>query len=426
MQYLTSADWLPSLQSGFRPGHSTETAVLRVLSDILQAVDRGDVASLVLLDLSAAFDTVDHDILLERLQVSYGIDGAVHRWFQSYLLGRTQYVRRGLKSSSSVRVVCGVPQGSVLGPVLFILYTADLTSLIEKHGLSPHLYADDTQVYGSCRPTAVDSFSTRVSECVGDIASWMRSNRLQLNRDKTEVLWCSTGRRQHQLPTTALSIDGVPVSPVSSVRDLGFFIDADLVMRSHVQRSVSRCFAALRQLRQIRRLLPTATFQSLVVALVHSRLDYGNSVLVGIPAYLACRLQSVLNAAARLIYNLRRSDHITDALISLHWLRASERIKYKVAVLTYKVLNGSAPRYLGTFERIANHPGRRSLRSAQSNRLLVPPYRLSTVGFRAFPVAGAHIWNNLPDEVTSAQSLPVFRQRLKTYLFSVSYPDLII
>ena len=253
----------------------------------------------------------------------------------------------------------------------------------------------------------------------------MRLNRLQLNPDKTEVLWCSTGRRLHQLPTAALKIDGVPVAPVLSVRDLGIFIDADLVMRSHVQRSVSRCFAALRQLRQIRRLLPTATFQSLVVALVHSRLDYGNSVLVGIPAYLTCRLQSVLNAAARLIYNLRRSDHITDALISLHWLRASERIKFKIAVLTYKVLHGSAPRYLGTFERIADRPGRQSLRSARTNPLFVPSFRLSTVRSRAFPVAGTRIWNDLPDEVTSVQSLSVFCQRLKTCLFSSSYPDLI-
>ncbi len=254
----------------------------------------------------------------------------------------------------------------------------------------------------------------------------MRSNRLQLNSDKTEVLWCSTGRRLHQLQTASLLIDGVAVAPVSSVRDLGIFIDADLVMRTHVQRTMSRCFAALRQLRQIRRSLPTATFQSLVVALVHSRLEYGNSVLVGIPAYLVCRLQSVLNAAARLVYNLKRSDRITDALISLHWLRASERINYKVAVLTYKDLHGNAPRYLGTFDRIADRPGRQFLRSAQTNRLLVPSFRLSTVGSRAFRVTGPQIWNDLPDEVTSAQSLPVFRQRLKTFLFRVSYHDLIV
>ena len=110
---------------------------------------------------------------------------------------------------------------------------------------------------------------------------------------------------------------------------------------------MSCCFAALRQLRQIRRYVPiSSTFQKLVVALVHSRLDYCNGVLVGIPAHLMRRLQSVLNAAARLIFNLKRSDHITDALVSLQWLRVSERIQYKIAVLSYKVLHDTVPRYL--------------------------------------------------------------------------------
>jgi len=125
-------------------------------------------------------------------------------------------------------------------------------------------------------------------------------NRLQLNSDKTEVLWCATSRRQHQLPSTGMLIDGVHITPVKSVRDLGIYIDADLSMRMHVKKTVSCCFVALRQLRQIRRYVPTSTFQKLVVALVHSRLDYGNGVLVGIPAHLMRRLQSILNAATRL------------------------------------------------------------------------------------------------------------------------------
>jgi len=132
---------------------------------------------------------------------------------------------------------------------------------------------------------------------------------------------------------TGMLIDGVHITPVKSVglRDLGIYIDADLSMRMHVKKTVSCCFAALRQLRQIRRYVPTCTFQKLVVALVHSRLDYGNGVLVGIPAHLMRRLQSVLNAAARLIFNLKRSDDITDALVSLHWLRVPERIQSQVS-----------------------------------------------------------------------------------------------
>ena len=359
-----------------------------------------------------------------RLQETFGINDVVHRWFHSYLFDRIQYVRCGSTASATTRLVCGVPQGSVLGPVLFILYTVDLVSLVEGHDLGAHLYADDSQVYGSCQPAAVSELTAAVSRCVQDIAGWMRTNRLQLNSDKTEVLWCATNRRQHQLPSAPISIDGTPVDPVKFVRNLGIYVDADLVMQTHVKRTVSRCFATLRQLRQIRRLVPSSTFQKLVITLVVNRLDYGNAVLVGLPAYLVRRLQSVLNAAARLIFNLRSSDHITDALVSLHWLRIPERIQFKTAVLTFKVLHGTAPRYLGPLVRVADLPGRRALRSAGTDNLVVPRVRLSTIGSRAFPVAGPRIWNSLPIEVTTSQSLSIFRRRLKTHLFKLSYPNI--
>jgi len=137
---LSSSDLLPSLQSGFWPGHSVETAVLRVLFDILNAVDHGDVATLILLDMSAAFDTVDHSILLQRVQSTFGIHDTVHQWFQSYLSG-WRLCAPWLIKSLITTLVCGVPQGSVLGPVLYVMYTVDLIQLIANHGLVPQLYA---------------------------------------------------------------------------------------------------------------------------------------------------------------------------------------------------------------------------------------------------------------------------------------------
>ena len=145
-------------------------------------------------------------------------------------------------------------------------------------------------------------------------------------------------------------------------------------MRTHVCQTVSRCFAALRQLRSIRHLVSATVFQSLVAALVLCRLDYGNGTLVGLPAYLISRLQSVQNAAARLIFRLRRHDHITDVLVSLHWLRVPERIVFKVAVQTYWALQGDAPQYLRQFTSVADTP---SLQDSGLHPPIVCLFRLS-------------------------------------------------
>jgi len=172
VHYLSSNGLLPDLQSAYIPHRSTETAILRILSDILLALDSGNIAILSLLDLSAAFDSVDHDTLLTRLHLTYGCTGAVLNWFKSYLTGRTQSVRCSSSSSKYLSVMFGVPQGSVLGPILFLLYVADLILLIRRHQLVPHSYADDTQIYGfsSPKPEEISALATRLSTCSDDIA----------------------------------------------------------------------------------------------------------------------------------------------------------------------------------------------------------------------------------------------------------------
>jgi hypothetical protein len=422
IDYLKQNNMLPSLQSAYRSGHSTETAVLKVLSDILLAVDSGDLSALALLDLSAAFDTVDHHILLKRLQISFGLSGSVLAWFRSYLSDRTQHVRYCGHQSAISFVLSGIPQGSVLGPILFLLYTAELPAVIERHGLMPHQYADDSQIYGSCRPSKSDELQSRLSSCIDDVACWMRSNRLQLNTSKTEIIWFASSRRQHQLPPSSVKIGADYIVPAITVRDLGIHLDSDVTMRTHVSKTLASCYSALRRLRTIRRSVPTKTFQQLVASLVLTRLDYGNATLVGLPACQIQKLQAVMNSAARLIFNVRKRDHITPLLKELNWLKVPERISYKLAVLTFQCLHGSAPLYLSeSLRRVCDEPSRRRLRSSSTPALLVPSTR-TLAGERAFPIAAARVWNSLPSDVTSSTSLSVFRRRLKSYLFSLSFP----
>jgi len=192
-----------------------------------------------------------------------------------------------------------------------------------------------------------------------------------------------------------------------------------IIITAHISKTLSNCFAALRQIRSVRRSLPTQVTLSLVIALVLTRPDCGNAVL---PARQLNRLQSVLHAAARLIYRARTFDHVTPLLRELHWLSVPERITFKLAILVFRCLHGLAPAYLAeAFNRAADVESRCRLRSGSSSALLVPTTRRRTLGDRAFAVAGARVWNSLPATLTSQPSLLMFRRQLKTLLFEQSF-----
>jgi len=184
------------------------------MSDILLALDAGDIAALALLDLSAAFDTVDHTILIQHLRTSLGLNDAFLSWFRSYLDQRRQHMcHRGQQSAPSI-VQFGVPQGSVLDPLLFVMYTADVVIIVERQGLSAHQYADDIQLYSRCHLNVSTSLCRDLGSCIEHVASWMGMNHLQLNAAKTEFIWFVPPRqislqlalfRWHQPPQYATS-----------------------------------------------------------------------------------------------------------------------------------------------------------------------------------------------------------------------------
>jgi len=203
---------------------------------------------------------------------------------------------------------------------------------------------------------------------------------------------------------------------------MGIHFDSGLTMTAHISKTVSNCYASLRQIRSICRSVPKWVMSSLVAALVLTRLDGGNATLVELPACQLNRLQHVLHAAARLVYGARKFDHVTPLLRELHWLSIPERITFKLATLVFRCLHGTAPAYLAeSFYRAADDESRRRLCSGASPALLVPTTGRRTLGDRAFPVAGARVRNSLPATLTSQSSLLTFRYQLKTLLFERSY-----
>ncbi len=324
---------------------------------------------LVLLDLSAALTQSTILSCCPIWRKCAGIKGKALNWFQSFLENRTFSVNIGDFVSSTASLTSGIPQGSVLAPMLFSIYMLPLGSIFKKYDISFHRYADDSQIYLPLKQH--EHCLDALLSCLNDIKAWMDINFLNLNDNKTEIIVFG-----HNESQKISNFNLGPLSPYVKpcVKNLGVYLDSALKFDIQVSTVVKSSFFHLRALAKVKSFLSFKIFERAIHALITSRLDYCHALYIGITQGSLSRLQMVQNAAARLLTGVQKFEHITPTLMSLHWLPVCYRIDFKVLLMVYKALNGLAHSYLTDLLSECD-PGK-SLRSSNQGISVVPRTKL--------------------------------------------------
>lgn len=323
--------------------------------------------------------------------------------------------------SSTFKLSYGVPQGSVLGPVLYTMYTMPVGSIIRSHGLSYHIYADDTQIYHSAPPHEIPSLILTMQSCIQKISSWMLSNKLKLNNDKTEVMLFNTKHvaRTYDIPIDSFNVGNENIKFNEKAKNLGVYFDNMLSNCFQVSNICKQMYCELTRIGKMSSYLDKSSMMYLVSAFMFSRLDYCNSLLANLSLKNVQKIQRFQNNAARMILKKTKNEHVTPLLVQLHWLPVEARIKFKLAVLCHKVLQGKAPSYISSL--ISPYKPSRNLRSCGTDLINIPRVNTKTYGEKAFSYAAPHIWNSLPLYIRQTGDLDQFKSELKTHLFKLYF-----
>ena len=414
---------MPDYQSAYRTNYSCETAVTKLTNDLLWSMENQNVSALAAIDLSAAFDTVDHNILLTVLKNKFGISGTCLNWFKSYLTSRKCKVKVGEEYSTPKDLNFSVPQGSCAGPVLYLSYASTMKEVISS-SISLYGYADDHAIVDHFKADdRVEELQciNNIENCMVNIKKWMDSNRLKMNDTKTEYIQFGNKRQLQKCHSDSINVNDVVVKKSCDIKYLGVWLDDTLSFRTHITKKCRTAMLNLQRLKLIRSSLTVDVCKTLVQGLVISHLDYANAVLVGLPRYELNKLQRVQNIAAKLVLKKRKYDSATECRRELHWLPISARIDFKIILLVFKCLNNMAPSYLQSLIRLKT-TNREGLRSSKDNLLLEVPFTLrKTFAERSFSIYGPKTWNELPYQIKKNTKLFAFKSCLKTYLFKKSY-----
>ena len=405
---MTINNVLVDQQSGFRFQHSTETTLLSSTNEWLYNMDRGLFTGVLFLDLKKAFDTVDHSILLAKLE-KYGIQGRSLEWFKSYLKDRKQVCSINGKKSSANYIKCGVPQGSNLGPILFLLYINDLPNSLKMS--KPSMFADDTNL--TCVGQSSSEIETKLNEELENVHRWLTANKLTLNDEKTEFMLIGSRSRLacvHNSPI--LKLGHRHIKRVYYKKPLGMVLDEQLKWDKHNEVQCKKISISIALLKRARPFVPRHTLIKMYNAFVLPHFNYCSTIWNDGSCTIINKLSKLQRRAARVItsstYDIRSSQILKDH----NWKPIEVDLKNRETVMTFKVLTGQGPDYLQQLFTECNNDNY-SLRS-NNTKLALPKPRTNFLK-RSFSYRAAMSWNELSNDITEdfcELSVNAFKRRL--------------
>ena len=400
-------------QSAYRKHYSCESALTKLTDDLQKINNSGDDSVLVLLDCSSAFDTVDHQILLQKLEDDYMIKDNALKLIRSYLQNRIFATKVNNVKSGTKELKYGVPQGSLLGPLFYNLYTKDIETIVQKHGLKIITYADDCQLYVSFKSENFKETEEIIKNCLQDLQIWMDAMFLKLNKEKTVIKFFRTRRSQPLDP----DLKFLNLDPIDSIKSLGVYINGKTKFDDFICNKVKICNLHLRNLYNIRHCLDHSTRVILVTNLILSKIDYCNILLLGATDKSLNPLKLIINKAIRFIFNLKYNEHISEYYKKLHFLPIRQRIKFKACLTAFKIFHGISPGYLQEDFHQHSQQFPMQLRPGTGRDSLMFALNPDDKNNMRLTTKIQREWNTLSLDTRNCITLTQFKTRLKTELF---------
>lgn len=417
IDYLRNTGYLDNLQSAYKQAHSTTTALLSVTDDIYEALENSELTFLVLLDYSKAFDCANHRLISAKLKAAGLCDDALS-WVSSYLSGRSQKVVTGTRESGWEATINGVPQGSVLGPLLFTVLVSDIKDAIKRGRY--HLYADDTQLYYTCKVDQVNETIDKINSDLSNISRFSKNNCLKLNAGKSKFIIIGSRPNLKKLKTIQLKqikIDNEIIEREHEVKNLGVVFDETMSWARHVNLSVAKAYGKLKNAWRFNKFLSEKSKFSICETYILSNFNYCDTILQNMTKLLQDKIQKVQNRCIRFIYGLRKYDHISHFRKSSKILSMQNRRQLHSLTMMFRIKNGLAPSYL--CERITRHSDVHNHNTRNRNNIIAP-FARSNMRAMSFFIYISKSFNELSNDIKiTGVTLNTFKTNCKKHLLEL-------